>query len=84
MSQLVPSIQFTISGFVYLAFLFFTILTLIRKYEINLSKIPREYLPFLAILVVFLSYVLGYTAYLSSQLFIFWIYPSYNNQITIV
>jgi hypothetical protein len=66
LGQLIPWIQVTIAGFVYIASAFFVILKLVNKKNLQFVHV-KEYLPYLAILVVFLSYAVGYSAHLVSK-----------------
>jgi uncharacterized metal-binding protein len=82
MGALIPWLQVTIAGFMYLCFLFFLIL-LIAK--IDLDKIDfisiKEYFPYMAILIVFLSYVVGYSAHLLSQEVYYYFCPELNKSL---
>jgi hypothetical protein len=67
MGQLIPWIQITIPGFVYVSSVFFLILFFAGKYDLTFSKDTREYVPFIAILAIFFSYVVGFSAHLISE-----------------
>lgn len=74
MGQLIPSIQVTLFGFVYVTALIFFFLSLANKHDL-IFKETRAYFPFIAIIILFASFVVGYTAYVSSEKIIFMIYP---------
>jgi len=77
MVQLIPWLQVTIPGFVYLTAIFFFLLALSGKYDLNFTGI-KEYIPYIAILILFFSYVIGYTIHLTFEKIIFFIYPGLN------
>jgi hypothetical protein len=66
MGALIPWIHVTISGFVYVSFFFFLTLLFAKKYDLNYKNI-KDYLPYIAIMVVFLSYAVGFSIHLMSQ-----------------
>jgi len=76
MGELIPWIQVTISGFVYLTAGFFILLSIFKKYDFTFINI-KDYLPYLAILTVFLSYAVGYAAHLAIQPVVYLIRPEF-------
>ena len=77
MGQLIPWIQVTISGFVYVSAVFFLLLSLAHKYDLSF-KDTRYYLPYIGILLIFLSYVIGYSAHLVFEKILFCLNPEYK------
>jgi hypothetical protein len=76
LGQLIPSIQVTIFGFVYVSALILFFLSLANKHDL-IFKETRTYFPFIAVIILFFSYVVGYTAYVSSEKIIFMIFPQF-------
>ena len=74
MGQLIPWLLVTISGFVYVCAIFFFLLALAGKYDLNFKGI-KDYLPYIAILVIFISYVIGYTMHLTFEKILLYILP---------
>jgi hypothetical protein len=74
LGQLIPSIQVTLFGFVYVSALILFSLSRGNKHDL-VFKEARAYFPFIAIIILFASYVVGYTAYVSSEKIIFMMYP---------
>jgi len=62
-----------IPGFVYLSAFFFTLLLSTRTNKIKINKSVREYLPYIAIIVLFSSYILGLSFNLAFERLYFWI-----------
>jgi len=65
--SLTPWLEITIVGFVYTVSLFLLLLLSIRKYNLNIDSRVRDHLPFIAILIVFTSYVVGQAMHLLMQ-----------------
>jgi hypothetical protein len=68
----IPWIKITIPGFVYIVAIFFVLLKLVDKnnssFKNNLCfKNIHYYLPYIAIVIAFLSYTFGYSAHLVIQ-----------------
>ena len=68
-----------IPGFVYLSALFFYILILSKKYRLEINTEIRVYLPYLSILIIFSSYIIGHSFNLAFERLLFWIYPGLKN-----
>lgn len=69
MDQLTASIQLLIPGFVYCCSLFLGIMISTRKYDLSFLDHKKEYYPFLAIVIIFASFAIGYSINLISQYF---------------
>ena len=65
-----------IPGFVYLTAIFFYILIFSRKYRLEITKEIREYLPYLSILIIFISYIIGHSFNLAFERIYLCICPS--------
>ena len=61
-----------IPGFVYLLAFFFYFLTITGKYDFEFFKGIREYLPYIAIIIVFTSYIIGHSFNLALERIVFW------------
>ena len=63
MISVVPWIEITIVGFAYLAAAFFLFLSAATKYRLDFLKDLHEYIPYIAVGVLFLSYAVGLSAH---------------------
>lgn len=68
-----------IPGFVYLSASFFIFLYFAKIYEIKINTGIKEYLPYIAILLIFISYVIGHCFNLALERILFWICPNIKN-----
>ena len=75
MASLVPWIEVTITGFLYLFAIFFLTLRFLRIGNLRFLKKDAELLPYIAILAVFFSYVLGLAAHLVADKLITYLFP---------
>ena len=71
-------LEVTIAGFVYLAAAFFTILAFAGKDDLGFLNSIREFIPYLALIVLFASYVVGMTAHILMQEVVIWFFPEYG------
>jgi hypothetical protein len=81
-SQFIPWIQGAIPGFVYVSAFFFVIQFFAGKKNLKYDGVVSGYLPYIAIIVVFFSYVVGLSSYLISEKIIYCIYDKYTPHIT--
>ena len=72
MGQLIPWLQVTIPGFVYTTAVFFFLLTVYNKSNLDFNDF-KEYLLYIAILIVFISYVVGFAVHLTTEQILFYI-----------
>jgi predicted tellurium resistance membrane protein TerC len=73
-------IYFLLPGFLYLSVAFIIIQHLSDNYLLNLIKDNKEYFPYISILTIAISYVIGLSMYLASEQFIFWIIPKFKKK----
>jgi hypothetical protein len=60
-------------GFIYLCSFFFLFLSFRKKYNLEFIKSSREYFPYIIILLIFFSYIVGMSIHLDSQVIIYFI-----------
>lgn len=77
MGQLIPWLQVTIPGFVYTTAVFFFLLTVYNKSNLDFNDF-KEYLLYIAILIVFISYVVGFAVHLTTEQILFYIQPNFS------
>ena len=75
MSQLIPWLQITLAGSVYLLAIIFFLLILVKWAGFNPKNFNHKdyshYISVLAVVFVFASFIIGFTAYLVSEKIIF-------------
>lgn len=74
MTSFTPWLNGTIAGFVYLCALIFIIMSCLKRYDLGFLEELRQFAPYVAVVVLFFSYVLGYAAQVCSQhIYINWL-----------
>ena len=84
MNTLTPWLEVTITGFIYLCSIVFIMLSIAKKRDVNTVHIFKEYLPYVSVIILFLSYVIGLSAYLIVQNVIFYFIPSVGYEPAII
>ena len=87
MVSITPWLEVTISGFIYVAAAFFLFLRITGSYDLTLPQSLHDYIPYLVILILFLSYVVGLSTHMVVAKVISYLHTEYkfdaSNQIKI-
>jgi hypothetical protein len=76
MTSIIPYIWAVVFGFVYLLSILFFVLTILKIRSVKIPKEAEKYAPYIAVLVIFSSSIIGFVAQTLMGKFIGFLFPS--------